>query len=458
MSRYNQLLPIIGKTKPKTIVEVGTWNGLRAIMMATEALKHQKNVHYDGFDLFESATDKTDSDELNVKPHMPVADVRKRLNDFAAVNPGFTFKLHKGNTRRTLLRAKLNGIDLAFIDGGHSIETIRSDYEALKSAKAIVFDDFYKEGPDTDKFGCNNLVKDLPEALVLPQFDPVKGGGKVAMVAYPRTIWPGKHNLLIKTKNCVPDEEIKANISYAMCRIENWVAECAPHDRLAVLVSGGPSVGTYFDEIRERQRAGAYVATVKHSHDALIEANIIPWACILLDPRGHVRDFIEQPHPDILYLTASMVHPSTIERLREKKARVLGYHALVGAGEEEAIGRFGKHILLGGGSTSAIRGISVLSALGFRRFHLYGFDSCYWKKPDTKVKTKTGAKKYFEVNVSGRDFWSDAELVAQAQDFDKLMKQQEMFREFEVYGDGMIPHIWSVSRKVRAEFADVVNG
>lgn len=454
--RYNQLLPVIAANKPQTIVEIGTWNGLRAILMATEALKHNETVHYEGFDLFEDATPETDARELNVKGHASLAQVKNTLKLFAKDNPGFTFKLHKGDTRE---RKWLKGeIDFAFIDGGHSVETIQHDYDLVKKAKVVVFDDYYKpeDGhPDIEKFGCNLLVKALPDHLVLPAEDPVKDGGRVAMAITPRKAWPGKTNLVVKTKNCVPPEEIKANIGYAMHRIDTWIPECAAHQGLAVIVSGGPSFEDSIEEIRAKQKAGAFVIAVKHSHDKLIEAGIVPWGCMLLDPRSHVRDFIENPHPDVNYLSASMVHPTTIEKLKAEHAKVFGYHALVGAGEEETIKMFGKHIMIGGGSTSAIRGVSVLIALGFRRFHLYGFDSCYRDKPDLSVKTKTGDQKYFSVNVSGRDFWSDGELIAQAQDFEKLVEQTQLFTELEVFGDGMIPHIWSVARPIRADFGDV---
>ena len=452
--RYNQLLPLIAYHKPKTIVEVGTWNGLRAIMMATEALKHGE-VHYIGFDLFEDATPDSDERELNVKAHSTLADVESRLREFQERNPGFTYRLIKGDTRTTLITAKsvdkatdASQADLAFIDGGHSIETIRNDYEALKNSKIVVLDDYYT-GRDTEKHGCNSLIKDL-DALVLPHEDPVKGGGKVQMAVIPSEAWPGPRNVVVKTKNCVPDEEIQANIKYAQKRIENWVVECKPHQETAVMVSGGPSFKEYINEISTQE---GRIVCVKHAHDILIETGVIPWACMLLDPRDHVQDFIENPHPEVTYFVASMCHPSTVDRLLEKNANVWGYHAHVGAGEEKVIN---KGIMIGGGSTSAVRGVSVLHTLGFRNFKMYGYDSCYEKVDKTK-KDKKGRDKYIKVEVSGKKFWTDSELLAQAQDFDKLMDQSGDL-QLDVVGEGMIPHLWSVKRRVLPDFRDVLSG
>jgi len=455
--RYNQLLPLIAFHKPKTIVEVGTWNGLRAIMMATEALKHQKRIHYIGFDLFEDATPDTDARELNVKAHSSLADVEGRLAAFQDSNKGFRFTLIKGDTLETLpetitlggnLRKPRKPVDFAFIDGGHSLKTIANDFEHLKKAKVVVLDDFYT-GRDTSKHGCNTVLKG-ENHLVLPHKDPVKDGGKVQMVVLPAEAWPGPKNIIIKTKNCVPDEEIQTNVQYAKTRIENWIVECKPHHETAVMVSGGPSFKDYMDEISTQSR----IVCVKHAHDILIENGVIPWACMLLDPRSHVQDFIENPHPEVTYFVASMCHPTTVDKLLKEKANVWGYHAHVGAGEEKFIG---KGIMVGGGSTSAVRGVSVLHTLGFRDFKMYGYDSCYGEKMDKGVKDKLGRQKYFKVEVSGKRFWTDAELLAQAQDFTKLMDQPGDL-QLDVIGEGMIPHVWSLKRRILPDFRDVLSG
>ena len=459
--RYNQLLPIIAHNKPKTIVETGTWDGHRAILMATEALKHNKEVYYVGFDLFEDATEETDKKELNVKPHHSLADVTARLDAFKSEHPGFSFNLVKGDTRKTLPEPDGSPDyalkpDLVFIDGGHSIDTIRNDYENLKHSKVIVFDDFYS-GRDTAEHGCNEIVDGL-DRLILPQKDPVKGGGKVQMVVTPKAAWPGKANLVIKTQNCVPDQNIKANIKYHMELNESFITECAKHGDTAVMVSAGPGFHERIPEIRKLARQkDQRIICVKHSHDLLIKKKIVPWACMLLDPRSHVQDFIENPHPDVIYFVASMCHPTTLDQLLDKGARVFGYHAHVGAGEQEVIGK--GHFMVGGGSTSAVRGISVLHALGFRKFKLYGYDSCYpdASKIDLEAKDRKGNQKYFQVEVSGRKFVTDAELTAQAQDFDKLMDQAQDL-DIEVVGDGMVSHLWQVKRKVLPEYMDVLNG
>jgi hypothetical protein len=176
--RYAYLPRIVRLVKPALMVEVGTWSGHRAIQMARAALATREHVRYEGFDLFEDATPERDRAEMNVKPHYSQEQVEALLASFALRNPGFTFALTKGDSRDVL--AELDA-DFAFIDGGHSVATIRSDFERLHRCRVIVLDDWY-EGPiDVDRFGCNRVVESVPH-WVLPGGDPVAGGGRTRLV------------------------------------------------------------------------------------------------------------------------------------------------------------------------------------------------------------------------------------------------------------------------------------
>lgn len=180
-TRYEQLLTIIDLVKPKTIIEIGTYDGHNAIRMIDQARKHKADITYIGYDLFEDMNESIDKEEFNVKPHVDAAVVAERLKNAC---PGTVITLIKGNTRETLknpIRA-----DLVFVDGGHSRETIANDYAAVKNSSVVVLDDFYLPDnsgaiPDTSKFGANFLVWELANAFVLPMEDAVAGGGVVAM-------------------------------------------------------------------------------------------------------------------------------------------------------------------------------------------------------------------------------------------------------------------------------------
>lgn len=168
--RYNLLLNLVCEHKPKTIVEIGTWTGKTAISMITRALKYN-DVHYIGYDLFEEASDNTDYEEFNVKKHEFFKTVVEKFDRLKSYESGFTYELYKGNTRKIL---KEHNVDFVFIDGGHSVETIRNDYEKVKGSKVIVFDDYYlpdEEGNivDISKYGANKIVDKLNRVEIVEQ-------------------------------------------------------------------------------------------------------------------------------------------------------------------------------------------------------------------------------------------------------------------------------------------------
>ena len=170
--RYKLLIEMVRERKPKSILEVGTWNGDRAAQM----LHASPGAKYYGFDLFEDANQVTDMIEMNVKPHFSVGYVTDRLS-------GFDVHLVKGNTRETLA-AFSTPVDFVWLDGGHSVDTIRSDWENVKRCcskdTVVVFDDYYMGAIDTDLFGCNKIVTELNHTVLRPA-DPVAGGGWVLM-------------------------------------------------------------------------------------------------------------------------------------------------------------------------------------------------------------------------------------------------------------------------------------
>lgn len=197
-SRYVRILEEIKALKASRILEVGTWNGERAVKMIRAALEVSGKAIYFGFDLFEDMTSERSKEEFNVKPVFAEFEVERKLRTEFPPPANVSFKLTKGDTRRTLskfLEAYAEGIvDFAWIDGGHSVETISSDWSVcqklVRPGGVILLDDYYFDMPlsHTEKFGCNKLVKKLFESssryrpTIFPQRDPVKGGGTVSIV------------------------------------------------------------------------------------------------------------------------------------------------------------------------------------------------------------------------------------------------------------------------------------
>lgn len=253
----------------------------------------------------------------------------------------------------------------------------------------------------------------------------------------------------IQTKNSRPNEEIQRNILENQAQITQWLKACDVTDDEIVVASAGPMLVA--EELHAEVAAGRKIVAVKHALKPLKEAGITPWACILLDPRDHVYDFVEDADKNILWFVASQVTPKAVAKLLDHGCNVWGYHASVGAAEEHLTARQPQSIVHGGSAT-ATRGMHLLEMLGFRKFRLYGYDLCLPDKPNMDMKDEFGQPKYFEVSIDAnmpnykqkRAFWTMAELLAQYQEFQQIIQQQKW--DIRAFGCGIVPFISEARR------------
>lgn len=172
--RYSQLYTTINKIKPINILEVGTWNGRRAVEMIKEAQKHNKDVQYYGFDLFENMTDSIFKEEISKWP--PTSqEVKKYILDNTGVEPN----LFIGNTMETFPKYidSLPIMDFIYIDGGHAIETVKNDWtyseKLMDKNTAVIFDDYWPDRADEggSKIIVDALDKNIYKIEILPIVD-----------------------------------------------------------------------------------------------------------------------------------------------------------------------------------------------------------------------------------------------------------------------------------------------
>lgn len=131
--------------QPKKICEIGTHNAKTAIQMCEYLLAKGIDVRYTGYDMFELADDQSfHKAEHNGKGPGSLDRARRMLEHLKRKYPNFKYNLIKGNTHDTLTVPEK--YDFAFIDGGHSYETVKHDYEMLKDTPVIIFDDYQIEG------------------------------------------------------------------------------------------------------------------------------------------------------------------------------------------------------------------------------------------------------------------------------------------------------------------------
>lgn len=157
--RYQQLTELVAQWRCRSLVEIGTWNGRNALRLIQAAASRRpvNQVTYKGFDLFDSAGLSRMVVEGSKSP-LPIDVVLSRLQA-----TGACINLVEGDTNKTLKDAVCPA-DFYFIDGGHSIDTIRNDWafveRSMHWSAAIVFDD-YLVNDDRPDISPNLLVQEL---------------------------------------------------------------------------------------------------------------------------------------------------------------------------------------------------------------------------------------------------------------------------------------------------------
>lgn len=477
--RYKQLADMVrfySKGRDSfTIVETGTWNGGRAIEMALAAFENVDDVHYRGFDLFEEATDETDKLELNIKAHNLTEAVGHRLAEFTVKmkeqGKKFTHTLYCGNTKETMKGKRFDDVDLAYIDGGHSYDTVKSDYTFLKDVPVVVFDDYYthKDKEFLNNPDYNGIIRAFTEIKdknknVLPSDDPTAFGGKVHLgVALSKKEKPLPKDLtrvpiIVKPKDSMPADDIHKNIIYNVEKINDfdWVQQYKTNNKHVIVASGGQLDMKKIKKVQKKYNAEVWC--VKHSYPRLLKAGINPDACVILDPRPvdgvsthgiRRKDLFETVDPKTMFVIASMTDISAVDYIMSKTNNVKGFHAFTDAVRDtERNDKFVVNpnlpisagaMFISGGTASATRGISLLEVLGYRNIHMFGFDCSVSDSTVNKEdKDELGQAKYMHVETGGINFWTTGELLALAQDLEKMFDRKDLALNINFYGENTL--------------------
>lgn len=247
---------------------------------------------------------------------------------------------------------------------------------------------------------------------------------------------------------CVLDAQGRLKqIESALARgLEEW-GPSKPHDREIVLVGSGPSIKRQVSRIKKLQEKGAMVLAIKAAHDFLIKKGVIPHAALAVDPQDHIWKCFQKKLPKgevrrPVYLLASQCHESTFDYLDDQ--RVILWHLLATSSAERLKGRH----QIGGGSTSGSRGMVLAYMMGFRKFHLFGFDSCLepGKVPDKFLRKVDGQtwgednEKTMELVCEGKTFYADPAMAAQANEIQSVFAMLEGAK-IKAYGKGLIQTI-----------------
>jgi len=210
----------------------------------------------------------------------------------------------------------------------------------------------------------------------------------------------------------------------------------------AMILCGGPSLSQFEDDIRAKREAGMPIITMNGTYNWCLERGLKPSAQIVVDGREFNKRFVSPQVDSCRYLIASQCNPAVLDGL--PKDRTLLWHSGIDKEVEKLLDEEYPNgwFPIPGGSTVMLRTIPLLRVLGWKKFHVYGFDSCLSEgKHHSYVQTENDNDLPIGACVGDRTFQCHGWMVAQAQEFIDLVTFLGDEVELEVYGDGMIAHI-----------------
>ena len=213
---------------------------------------------------------------------------------------------------------------------------------------------------------------------------------------------------------CVADDEtLFQNMEAAVARGYPQVLKQEPiKNGMITLVASGPSVAGQIDVIREMAKTTKIVA-IKDAHDWLLSQGVIPDYALAIDPQEHRISF-HTPHKAVEYMIASQCHKAMFDNLEGHNVTI--WHPYVMKGQD----RPKNTMLIGGGTTSGLRAISLFYVLGYRHFALFGFDSC---NDGDKLRVNGSGLKpgdqltEIRIEQDGETFYCNASMALQAEHF-----------------------------------------
>lgn len=235
-------------------------------------------------------------------------------------------------------------------------------------------------------------------------------------------------------------ETLLANVRAAIVRDLPWLDLKPAHDGHAVIVGGGPSLEDTKGAILWRKSIGQTIWALNGSADWLRSLGVIPDYHAIVDARPDNVRFVKRTSPQTAYLVASQCDPSMFEAL--DGCGIMLWHSPADGVQELLEGETVRPVhLIGGGSTVGLCAIVLAFALGYRKIHLYGFDSSYRDDAHHAYsQSLNDGDLVIDVLAGNRRFRGSPWMVQQAEEFCPLaLDLANQGAIITVAGDGLLP-------------------
>lgn len=248
-----------------------------------------------------------------------------------------------------------------------------------------------------------------------------------------------------------PDDQLADNIKANGALDRRWLEYSEPHDRIAVVVGGGPSVEDDLELIRDHYFGNATIFAINGASKWLGERGINPDWQVTCDAQLRTADLVDTEYA-LGHLFGSQVHPDTMHAVLDP----IVWHLEIGDVEQhlppERVKR-GGYVLVGGGASSGNSACCIAYCMGYRNIHVFGFDSS-----NRDGATHAYAQPMNEgipnipVTWAGKQYDCSVAMRAQAEKFQITASELERLGcKVTVHGTGLLPDMWRTPVKDLSE-------
>jgi hypothetical protein len=238
------------------------------------------------------------------------------------------------------------------------------------------------------------------------------------------------------------DEVLKKNIRENSARDLPWINTAKPHDGVAVMIGGGPSVVDCLQEIDALQRRGATVFCINGAAKFMNEYGVFTDYQVIADAKPETAQLV-YPYAK-MHLFASQVDPVTMGSVPAPRLWHLESEGIEDEFPPERRER-GGYALVGGGAATGNSALCLAYVLGYREFHIFGYDSSHrGKESHAYPQPMNRFIPCVDVEWAGKKFFSSVAMKAQAEKFQITGQALEQAGcVLNVYGEGLLPTMWN---------------
>jgi hypothetical protein len=263
----------------------------------------------------------------------------------------------------------------------------------------------------------------------------------------------GSKPFMIKPQSSATNDQMVSNITTNMDKIGTWFERCKQQpDGRAIVISGGPTADVFLTENNDIREKYDVIFCIKHALPKLKKHGITPDFCVVLDPRSidntstlgfKRKDLYSTASKETTFFVASMTHPSVTDYVLSEGYNVIGWHALTPEMSDVPRDYYNKifkgptGLPITGGTSSGTRSIELAFFMGFHSVDLVGFDSSFNMEKPTNIKDAKGKQKYIKITVDEKPYYTTGELIAQVQDFERMLKNPKAASEINILDVGL---------------------